>query len=82
MIPLVHKALHRILSIVSDESSEERFVPVLLNSEESTLKFVDRTLSSKVSRRLQCIIMEKHSIQINTPWWNKEEGSWLEDSLS
>ena len=24
---------------------------------------------------MQCIIMEKHSIQINTPWWNKEKGT-------
>ena len=21
--------------------------------------------------------MEKHSSQMNTPWWNKEKGSWL-----
>ena len=24
----------------------------------------------------------KHSNQINTPWWNKEKGSWLTDSQS
>ena len=29
---------------------------------------------------MQCIIMEKHSNQINTLWWNKEKGSWLTDS--
>ena len=26
--------------------------------------------------------MEKHSNQIDTPWWNKEKGSWLTDSQS
>ena len=31
---------------------------------------------------IQFIIMEKHSNQINTPWWNKEKGSWLTDSQS
>ena len=31
---------------------------------------------------MQCIIIEKHSNQINTPWWNKEKGSWLTDSQS
>ena len=31
---------------------------------------------------MQCIIMEKHSNQITTPWWNKEKGSWLTDSQS
>ena len=31
---------------------------------------------------MQCIIMEKHSNQINAPWWNKEKGSWLTDSQS
>ena len=29
-----------------------------------------------------CFIMEKHSNQINTPWWNEEKGSWLTDSQS
>ena len=23
--------------------------------------------------------MERHSNPINTPWWNKEKGSWLTD---
>ena len=31
---------------------------------------------------MQCIIMEKHYNQINTPWWNKEKGSWLTDHKS
>ena len=31
---------------------------------------------------LQCIIMEKHSNQINTLWWNKEKGSRHTDSQS
>ena len=31
---------------------------------------------------LQCIIMEIHSNQINTPWWNKEKDSRLTDSES
>lgn len=31
----------------NDETSDDRYVPVLLNSEESTLRFVDRPLSSK-----------------------------------
>ena len=31
---------------------------------------------------MQCFIMEKHTNQINTPWWNKEKGSWLTDSQS
>ena len=27
-------------------------------------------------------IMKKNSNQINIPWWNKENGSWLTDSQS
>ena len=26
--------------------------------------------------------MEKHSNQINTPWWNNEKGLWLTDKTS
>ena len=38
------------LFIFSDDTGDDRFVPVLLNSEESTLRFVDRPLDPKVSR--------------------------------
>ena len=36
----------------------------------------------EASLLLQCIITEKLSNQINTLWWNKENGSQLTDSQS
>ena len=38
-----------------------------------------RTAASYI---MLCIITEKQSNQINTLWWNKENGSWPTDSQS
>ena len=49
-VSATHNKLTMSDDLFSDDTGDDRFVPVLLNSEESTLRFIDRPLEPKVSR--------------------------------